>query len=492
MKILLVSPPFYKILGMYNRYFPFGITILGTILEEKGYKVKVYDADYYSDPETIDYAKMANSYAKYLEVVNNDRHRVWKEVKRKIERFKPDVVGISVYTPFAASAFTLARIIRKNWKKCRIVFGGPHATIRGEEILRLSPNADYVVRGEAEETLVELMDYFKKGSKGEPKHIKGLLYRIGGKIIFTPDREAPKNLDMYPDPDRSLLLNEKELSSEDMGLIMTSRGCPYRCTYCASTKGLRYRSVDKVLEEIREVKKKYKTKQFTFKDDSFTVDKKRVEELCHKLIDGKYRINWECNTRVNLVDKDLLKLMKKAGCNFIKVGIESGSERILRTMNKGISLDQIRKAARLFNEAKIHWTGYFMMGVIGENEEDIRKTVALLKDIKPNLGVIATYEPFPGTVMFEEGIKRKLIKNQMSLKDYYTMYPSDYYKIDPKVQNDMISKERFPVIEKEVNEIFRKHNKKFNNVLAMALAKVGVYTNDPKVFWEDVKKLVSY
>lgn len=491
MRILLVSPPFYRILKIYNRYFPFGIVQLATILKERGYEARVYDADYYADPETIDYSQLSSRYPVFLKSLKTD-NSVWREVIKNIRKWKPDVVGISVYTTFAASAFKLAKLVKENIKGCKVIMGGPHATVKAGEILKICKDVDYVVRGEAEETIVELLDFLKGGGSLKLGEIRGVSFNRRGKITHNQERLSPKNLDDYPIPDRSLLLNEAKLSSEDMGLIMTSRGCPYRCTYCASTKGIRYRSVDNVLKEIFLVKTKYGTTQFTFKDDSFTVNRDRVVELCNKLIDQKIGIKWECNTRVNLIGLDLLKLMKKAGCNFIKVGVESGSDKMLEKMNKKITLDQVRNAACLFRKVGIHWTGYFMMGVVGETEKDIWKTVEFMREIKPNLGVIAVYEPFPGTVMFDEGVKKGLLKAEMSLKEFYEVFPNNYYKVDESVQNDKISPERFSQLEKEVYQAFHRYNIKLGNILAMGKSKIGVYLSDPKIFYEDIKKLLSY
>jgi radical SAM superfamily enzyme YgiQ (UPF0313 family) len=172
--------------------------------------------------------------------------------------------------------------------------------------------------------------------------------------------------------------------------------------------------------------------------------------------------------------------------------VESGSQRIIEKMNKGITLNQIRNAAKLFKKVGIHWTGYFMMGVVGEKESDIRKTVEFLREVKPNLGVIAVYEAFPGTAMFEEGKKLGLYRDNMSLNDFYNMTPETYYKVDPEIQNDQISPDCFDQLEVEVNETFYKNNRQLRNIYSMARSKLGVYIKDPKIFIEDAKKLLSY
>jgi len=491
MKILLISPPFYRILGFYNRYFPFGITLLGTYLRDQGYEVKIYDADCYSEAESIDYSQLPGKYPEYLRSLKDKKNKIWREVRDVIIKEKPDAVGIGVFTTFAAAAFRTAEIVKEFDKNIKVIIGGPHALTKAAEVLEICRQVDYVISGDGEKSLLALLKSIEKGIV-KPKGIRGLSYRSGNNIVSLPPEPMFRDLDNLPIPDRKLLMNEKKYSSEDMGLIMTSRGCPYRCTYCASTKGLAYRSIDSVIEEILTVIRDYKTTQFTFKDDSFTVDKKRVEELCNKLKKKNIKIKWECNTRVNLIDKKLLALMRSAGCNFIKVGIESGSERVLKLMNKGITKKQCRTAAKLLKDSGIHWTGYFMMGVVGEEEDDIYQTLKFMKELGPDLALIGVYEPFPGTVMFEQGIKRGLVNPKMTLEKFYTVNPNDYYKTDPNLQTDLIEQNRFLEIEEEVKEVFRIYNMKVGNVMAMAVSKISVYLREPKIFWEDLKKFKGY
>ena len=161
MKILLVSPQFYRILGFYNRYFPFGITLLGTILKNKGYRVTVYDADCYTNPESIDYSQLPSKYPFYLNSFEDKRNEVWKEVRSVIKRESPDVVGISVFTTFAASAFNVARIVKNVAPRAKVIFGGPHAFVRAKEVLSICKDVDYVVSGDGEDALLELLGNFE-------------------------------------------------------------------------------------------------------------------------------------------------------------------------------------------------------------------------------------------------------------------------------------------------------------------------------------------
>ena len=491
MRILLISPPFYRIIGFYNRYFPYGITVLGTVLAHNQHQVKIYDADFYENPKNIDYARLPEKYPSYLKSFTDKEHHVWREARQTIADFKPGIVGISVFTTFAASAFYVAQITKELFPSCPVIFGGPHATVKPEEILQISPHVDYVVRGEGELTLQELVQCLETGSP-HLTAIDGLSMREPSGIRHNKERASVRDIDTIPIPDRGLLMNEKKYSPEDMGMIMTSRGCPYNCTYCASSKRVSYRSPDNVLEEIMMVHGKYRTTQFTFKDDSFTVNRKRVEELCHKILQKKLHINWECNTRADLIDGALLNLMKKSGCNFIKIGIESGSEKILGAMNKKISLSLSRKIAPMLRKSGIHWTGYFLIGVPGETVEDINKTVQFMRELNPDTALLGVYEPFPGTVMFEDGIRRKLVKKDMRLEDFYATSPNNYYKADPHIQTDTIAPDTFAEIEKQAKKIFHRHNVGLKKVFKAALSRSKAYIKEPVLLAGDIKKFLAY
>jgi len=492
MKTLLIDPPFYRLISFYNRYFPIGLTTVGTFLKKTGWDVVIYDADCNHDPQHMDYTALARHYRVYLDSFKDRSHPVWKEVEDTIAGVNPDIAGISIWTTYAASAFHVAMLCKKVNPDCVVVMGGPHATVKADEILAISPHVDYVIKGEGEITLAELVKHRAYG-RNWPLSIPGLSFRHKSAIIHNPAQQPTKDLDRFPFPDRSLLMNKDKYTSEDMGLIMTSRGCPYACSYCAThTKAVRYRSIDSVINEIKLVKKEYKTTQFSFKDDSFTVNRNRVERFCDRLIAERLNINWECNTRVDLVTESLLAKMKKAGCNSIKVGVESGSERVLQSMNKGITHQQVKRAASLFNKLGIHWTGYFMMGVPGEKVTDVYKTLDLMYLLKPHFASVSVYEPFPGTPMFVEGLKRGLVKPEMTIDDFYTTLPNHYYKRNPERQVDTIELEQFPMLEQEIKDKFHNYNKNFKRLLSRAKSRTNLYIKHPDILFTDFKKYLSW
>ncbi len=492
MKVLLVDPPFYRLIGFYNRYFPLGLVSVGTVLAQAGHEVAVYDADCNDAPSAMDYKRLPEYYASYLRSFDQPENPIWTEVRQTLEQWRPDAIGISIWTAYAASAFHIAALSKEIHPDCPVFVGGPHATVKAEEILRIAPAVDYVVRGEGEVTTAELLDEIAQGSE-EFDRIDGLSFRQAGRIVHRPARPRVKNLADLPMPDRNLLINKDKYSAEDMGLIMTSRGCPFSCAFCATeTKRVQYRPVEQVVEQIKQVKADYGTVQFSIKDDSFTVNKKRVAEFCNTLADQGLRIGWECNTRVDLVSAEMLDHMKRAGCNSIKIGVESGSEDVLERMNKGTTLQQVKHAAKLLRKAGIHWTAYFLIGTPGETVQDIYKTRDLMYEIKPDFASLGVYEPFPGPAMFHDGVGRGLVKPDMTLKDFYTTLPNHYYRADAQRQLDTMEPERFAALEQELKEQFHNYNKQFTRILHRTRSRVRQYVRSPWVLYTDFKKYLSW
>ena len=494
MNILLIDPPFYRFFNYYNRYFPLGLSYLASSLKEAGHQVTIYDADCNKNSKGMDYTRLPEKYRIYLKELRNPENPIIKEISETLIEYQPDVVGITVMTPKAASAFTIASLVKKYNKNCHVVFGGPHATLKSDEILKNTKDVDFVVNGEGETVLLELVNALS-AKNNDFSAISGLSFRHEDKLVYNNTKNFIDNLDRLPFPDRETLLGLDTYTSEDMGLLMGSRGCPYSCSYCATqiwTRKVRYRSLENILEEIKHVHQRFGTRQFTFKDDSFTVNRKRVMDFCNKLMDTGIKINWDCNTRVDLVDSELLTTMKKVGCNSIKVGIESGSERILALMDKGITLERTKEAARLFRKAGIHWTAYFMMGIPTETKEDVQKTLELLYETKPSFASIGVYEPFPGTRLFDIGVEHGLINKEMSYEDFFARIPSDYYLKDINRRVDTMNLKDFVTLENDVKNAFHNYNKDIMRILERAKARSGVYLHNPRILFNDIEKFLGW
>ncbi|MDR4506729.1 MAG: B12-binding domain-containing radical SAM protein [Candidatus Brocadiaceae bacterium] len=494
MKVLLIDPPFYRFFNYYNRYFPLGLAYLSSTLKKSGYEVSIYDVDCNKDSKGMDYTRLPEKYRKYLQELKNPKNVIIKEISETLEKHQPDLVGITVMTPKVASAFTVASLVKKYNRNCTVVFGGPHATLRPDEILRNSMDVDFVINGEGEEVFLELVNTLREKT-GSFDDIGGLSFRREGKNVHNETRTFINNLDELSIPDREALLGSRTYTSEDMGLLMGSRGCPYSCSYCATqiwSKKVRYRSIANILEEIKQVQYRFGTHQFTFKDDSFSVNRKRVIEFCNQLISADIKVKWDCNTRVDLVDLELLQIMKRAGCNSIKVGVESGSERILKLINKGITLERIKTAAHLFKKAGIHWTTYFMMGIPTETREDIEKTLDLLYDIKPSFASIGVYEPFPGTGLFELGVEKGLVDREMTYEKFFNRIPSDYYLKDVHRRIDTMDQKEFTWLEEKAKKAFHDYNKGVGRIFERAKARSSVYLHNPKILFNDIEKFFGW
>jgi radical SAM superfamily enzyme YgiQ (UPF0313 family) len=373
-KIALINPP-------QRTDFPqppLGLAYIATTLEKTGNKVEIIDAA----------ALKLNANETVKMVIDNGF----------------EFVGITVMTPTLSSAMEVARKIKEKNKSIFVFMGGAHVTALPEKTLEVFPELDAIVIGEGEITTPVLIEKIK--NKEELKDVLGIAYREDGKIIVNPPRPIVKNLDELPLPAYHLLPINKYRPYPPHGkklpymAIMTSRGCPFRCTFCSKPvhgKLYRAKSPKAIIEEIKYIKEKFKIKEILFYDDSFTLDKQRIIELCDKMIKNKINIPWSCETRVNLVDKDLLSKMKDAGCYIISYGVESGNQEILNRIKKDITLEQVRNAFKLTREAGISIVSYFMLGCPGDTERTMKQTIEFAKELDANFAQFSICTPFPGT-----------------------------------------------------------------------------------------------
>ena len=408
MKILLINPPFERFKKTDNGYFPLGLGYLAAILEKENHFVRIYNAD--MGPETKNFKTFTvlnrmKDHKIYLDALKNDEHYVWKEIRKVFIEFKPNVVCFSCTSDAYASALKISKIIKKEDPNCKIVFGGVHSTLLYSQVIKKS-SIDFLIRGEGEKAIVELVNAIEKKSGFEK--IKGLSYKDKDKIIHNESRELMENLDDLPLPAKHLVLFPELYRPADMNLIIASRGCPFSCIFCASSKfwGRRYRtrSVEDIIHELKFIIKTYNIKHFRFWDDIFTANKSKVIELCKSIIKEKInkKVHWNCLTRIDVLDNEMLYWMKKAGCTKLCLGLESGSDKVLKGMNKHITVDQIRKAVKNFRKKGFLIHGYFMCGLPFEEEEDIKKTIKLIKEIKPDVTMACILVPYPGTKVYQD------------------------------------------------------------------------------------------
>lgn len=404
MKVLLIIPPnpkkdrYGNFSDIGTLYPPLGLAYISAVVEKEA-EVKVLDS------EAMNY--------------NYD------DIKKFVKEFKPDVVGMQAYCTNVNRCYKIAEILKKINKDLKIVLGGAQVTLEPKNTI-INKNVDFGVYGEGEIVILNLLRTLKNNKSF--KRIKGLIWKDNGKIMINKPQELIKNLDDLPLPARHLFPMNKYHSSANLRgkrtlNIMTSRGCPYRCAYCAGSlifgKTHRYHGAERVIEEIKELKGKYHVDSFQFFDETFTANRKRVMELCEKMIKNKLNLEWSCFTRVNLVDKELLKKMKMAGCYLIFYGTESGSQRLLNLIRKGITLEQSRRAITITHEAGIETWASFMLGLPSETKEESKQTINFAIEIDPTFVQFPITTPFPGTELYDLANKygKILTKN---LEDYTT------------------------------------------------------------------------
>lgn len=491
MNILLIDPPFKRFTGYLNMYYPIGLSYLASSLDNTKYNISIYDVDGAKKGAILDFSDEYRRLEFYREGINDSDHAVWNEIKSVLNLFQPDVVGITSITTKFGSVLRTANIVKKWRSNCWVIAGGPHATLLPDQVMSCN-DIDIVVRGEGEETFPELMSAIDSNSRLDS--IAGISFRANNSIVHNPDRPPILILDNINMPARHLLINKTNYSSEDMGVIMASRGCPFNCSYCCHIWGkkVRARSVDSVISEILFVQKEYGTKQFDFKDDSFTVNRNRTIELCRQIISKGININWGCTTRADLLDEELLFNMKAAGCNIVKIGIETGSERILKETSKGVTFEDMKKAANLLNRHKIFWSAYFMMGLPTETEMDIDKTYQFMKDINPYYSGLGIYNPFPKTVLFDQGVKMGLLHDQVELEHYFKVNPKDYFFVDPNKRVANITGKRFQEMTNTMSALYNRHNTKLINMFRRGWARKYAYSRDIRLLANDIWKAFKW
>lgn len=333
----------------------------------------------------------------------------WKETEAELARLRPDILAISQFTHNRFAAPRLAELAKRLNPACRVVFGGPHASSRHEQVLAGNPSVDLVVIGEGEATFLELAGAFAASRSPELGRIRGIAFREGGEVVATSPREPLLDLDAIPFPARFMDDAIGVDLRRQLEFIITSRGCPAQCHFCSSPRfwgaKLRFRSPRNIVEEIRYLRDRHGLIYFSVRDDTFTADRARVLEFCRLLLEENLHILWNCQSRVTAVDKEMLAWMKRAGCECVQYGVESGSRRMLETLGKRITVEHIVQAARLTREAGINLSVYLITGVPGETKEDLGETLRLIETIRLHDGQVAPLAYYPGTRLYEDAVR---------------------------------------------------------------------------------------
>ncbi len=390
MKAVLIFPPFplheryrKKVKNVGGHLPPLGACYLAAVLEKAGHKVKIIDAA----PENL----------------------FEEEVVEKTLEFNPDFVGMTALTPNFHRVEKICLLLKEKSPETFLALGGPHASMMPEETLQKT-QADVVIVGEGENVIVDLVKNCKEPVKDKIVHA-GLVEDLDS--LPYPSRHL-LNMSLYSSLANNYKVDKKVLN------VLGSRGCPFNCTFCCKAvvgRTYRHRSVANIIEELKQLKRDYGTKEVSFWDELFTIDRKWVMELCKEM--EKLDLAWSCETRAHLVDEEMLAALKKAGCWNIFVGIEAGDQTLLDNIKKGETIEQLRKGIRLIQKAGIEIRGSFMLGLPGETPELAKKTIDFAIELNPDYAQFSLTTPYPGTELFGHAKKYGKLK-----KDYskYSMW----------------------------------------------------------------------
>lgn len=391
MRLTLVIPPFDQKKtfggGVFNRGMlpPLGVGYLAAYIRPRGHKVVLIDSPLYD----YDCAGAADA----------------------IMRSKPDIVGMSVLTKCAHSAYALAKALKQKDKSLPIVFGGAHVTSFFENIFNECPDVDYLIPGEGEESLEELLDRLEE--KQEVGDIKGLLVRLSdGTSIATAPRIPVKDLDTLPSPVRDIYDNHLyvPLPNQNRRLpattVITSRGCPYgKCRFCYQggcySSPYRRRSPENVVSEIGNLVQTLKVKEIIFWDDNFCVNYNWIELFCDLLDEKQLDIGWTVQGRVNTVSEKMLMRMAASGCYNIYYGLESGSQEMLDFVQKGITLEQSRNAVKWAKRAGMEIRGSVIFAMPSDTPEISEQTIRFACELNVDWMIFYPYHVQPGTFLGE-------------------------------------------------------------------------------------------
>jgi radical SAM superfamily enzyme YgiQ (UPF0313 family) len=353
-----LDPDFHQI--------PYGLLSLGAQAARAGHSVKVFNLSAFA----------------------------WRDVERVIQALDAQVFGMSCWTANRRGVDLVARCIRRHHPAAHVIVGGPHATPLAREVLEHFDAVDTVAVGESEDTFMELVERLERGEPA--RGIAGTWYRDGATIAQGPPRQSIDDLDRLASPHDYFATH----------ILMTSRGCPWQCTFCGAEatwgRGFRGRSVPRVLDDIENALGRLPVKMIQIKDDTFTANKRRALEICNGIRERGLQFSWSCDTRVDVLTDELLRAMRLAGCQRLSLGVESGSPSVLSQINKKITVEQILRSTALAKSYGIQVRYYMMLGNRGETLDTFHETLAFLERARPHQYIFSCLSIYPGTLDFDD------------------------------------------------------------------------------------------
>ena len=459
-KVLLINVPFYRLLGSRYNANSLGIAYIAAVLNANNHDAWLYNADFQNE-RTFGNLKSLyaglNDYKKYFE---DENHPIWEEVTENILEFNPDWIGFTGYTANLTAIKIVSKKLRERAPNVKQVVGGPHSTMDAE-LLNKIPTLDYQVKREGEYAMLDLVN------GKDPKFISGVTSRNeDGTIHSNGDAFVIQPIDQLPFPERKKFwkIPEEERKFVDVSYVVTIRGCPYRCNYCASPEHwkrnkVQHRTPENVIAELKHLKEHHwdQVKEFDyaassntehkdkllikdntmvyFVDDVFSVKKDRTMKILQGMIDCDLKMPWKAEIRTDHLDDELCQKMAEAGCVRAKIGIETGSPRLLKQIQKDETREEMIAGCKMLERAGVPYTAYLMTGFNGETDEDLDQTISLAKEINAEYYSLSILSPYYGTKMYRDLIKQGFELDKAP--DHYFFHQSTDMMV-----NNTISKEK--------------------------------------------------
>lgn len=447
--VLLINPPFYRLFNAFEGNASIGLLYMAAVLREKGYNTAVYNSDFIEGSDIFQ-SDIVSKKEMFLKGINDMDNEVWGDIGANIRKFDPCAVGISIWTGAYYTALNVAKIVKKINPEIPVIVGGIHPTALPLETIK-EKDYDFVIKGEGEFILLNLLKALQDNK--DLKEVKGIVFKKNGEVIDNPNAELISDIDVLPEPARDLIFTsygKKDVSPYGHGKVLTTRGCPFLCTFCCSHliwgRKVRFRDINKVVDEIESMYRDHGTRKFDMADETFTLNKERVLEFCRIIKERKLKITLNCKTRVDIIDEEIFRALKSAGCTSIAIGVESGNKEMLKRIKKGINMEQVENAVKIAKKVGMDVRGYFMVGIPGETEESIKDTIGAIERMDFDFVNLGVFTPYPGTDIYQELDKEGKIDHKRW---------SEYYHLGRKgciAKLDTISKDKLMEYTKKMQD----------------------------------------
>jgi len=464
-EVLLVHPPWMRLMGSNLIPFPTGPCHVAALLERAGVDALVWNGDYDHSPvaslggtNILRSRELMEAHTRYLRRLEDPADAIWSEIDGVLEIVQPKVVGISAYSASFQSACRIAERVRLWAPDVPVVLGGLHGTIDPEGCLDACTDIDLVALGEvelsAEAIFRRLLD---PGRKREFDDLPGVAFRRGAEKVRTPHPGRVDDLDGLPLPARHRLIDLDEMPPMAHQAIYSYRGCPFGCIFCASHNMFgrtpRLRSAQSIVDEMEMVHKTYGTTYYYICDDLFLWDRNRVVDFCRLLEERRLPVSYSLQTRGEMLDESLLPGLKRSGAQHIAIGVEVGDEDVRKRIRKGNTVEDMREAGRKLRRHGLRMSGFFMFGFPWESRREMLATVELMEELDPIAAFAYIVTPAPGTELLSLAKEMHLIPEGLPLASFSHTSPR-------MALSSLVPEEEKEPLLNEILERFSRHNRK--------------------------------